>query len=359
MSNIKHVLFVDGFGDFLGLSAERLILKRKEDELEFPLDELEAVVITRAKGGLSTELMMELASRGIGLSVLNKDGRSASMLSPRPTHHVQLSAKQHRWREDGQGRDIAHRCIVDKISFQKQITELMSLRRRFKGLTQINQRTIQRSLRSITRCMTELRHGTLPERGYEDRLFQLEARAAKAYWSAVSAWLPPDYGFDQRRNRGENPEAFNAALNYGYAILSTRLTHQLAGYGFDPHLGCLHANRGDRPSLTFDLMERYRQRFVDLPLMRHALSRTSWELDENGWLDRSARAEISQVILKALDPRSTLGISLIQSDIGQLRHSLLNQSAWHPTRHLRRGLSPLPQSAGMGVGEYQDDEVSR
>lgn len=52
-------------------------------------------------------------------------------------------------------------------------------------------------------------------------------------------------------------------LNYGYAILSSQITIKLLESGLNPDIGLLHADLNHRHSLTYDLIEEFRQQIVD------------------------------------------------------------------------------------------------
>ena len=52
-------------------------------------------------------------------------------------------------------------------------------------------------------------------------------------------------------------------LNYGYAILESEVTKNILLSGLDPYCGFLHFDMPNRTSLTYDLMEEFRQQLVD------------------------------------------------------------------------------------------------
>ena len=52
-------------------------------------------------------------------------------------------------------------------------------------------------------------------------------------------------------------------LNYGYAILASEITKSILINGLDPYCGFLHFDMDQRTSLTYDLIEDFRQQIVD------------------------------------------------------------------------------------------------
>lgn len=89
------------------------------------------------------------------------------------------------------------------------------------------------------------------------QLRNLEARAGKRYWKAVSRSLPDPYRFDKRSRRPAE-DMFNALMNYSYGMLYGIVEGALIQAGIDPYLGIFHRDEHNRPSLAFDFIERYR-----------------------------------------------------------------------------------------------------
>ncbi|MBN1919483.1 MAG: type II CRISPR-associated endonuclease Cas1 [Verrucomicrobia bacterium] len=78
----------------------------------------------------------------------------------------------------------------------------------------------------------------------------VEAQAARLYWRR---WLPTE-GF----RRGEQSEAPNNFLNYGYAVLRAAVARAISGAGLHPSVGIHHHNRYDAFCLADDLVEPLR-----------------------------------------------------------------------------------------------------
>lgn len=85
----------------------------------------------------------------------------------------------------------------------------------------------------------------------------LEGKAGRLYYKALSQSLAPAYRFEGRSYQPAR-DAFNAFLNYGYAILYRRCTRALWFSGVNPYIGFMHYDGYQRHSLTFDFVEPYR-----------------------------------------------------------------------------------------------------
>lgn len=95
-----------------------------------------------------------------------------------------------------------------------------------------------------------------------DELMGVEGAAARAYFEALRALLPPEAGFVER-NRQPPLDVVNAALSYGYAVLQGECVSALVAAGLDPAIGVLHTDSRNQPGLALDLMEEFRPTIVD------------------------------------------------------------------------------------------------
>jgi CRISPR-associated endonuclease Cas1 len=126
----------------------------------------------------------------------------------------------------------------------------------------------------------------LPHADTVPRLLELEAAAASTYFSAWSGKVAvrfanrvrakvPDHWhtFDVRKSileSGHSPrrasDPINALLNYAYGLAEVECRLALAAVGLDPGLGVLHADKKNRDSLAFDLLEPVRPYIDELVL---------------------------------------------------------------------------------------------
>lgn len=110
---------------------------------------------------------------------------------------------------------------------------------------------------------------TLARRVRSGDLDNIEAQAARKYWSAA-------FGPAFRRDR-DAPGA-NALLNYGYMALRAVVARAVVAAGLHPAIGVQHKNRYNAFSLVDDLMEPYRP-LVDARVLLHLEAQPAPELD--------------------------------------------------------------------------------
>jgi CRISPR-associated protein Cas1 len=66
-----------------------------------------------------------------------------------------------------------------------------------------------------------------------------------------------------KREKHPPRDPVNSLLSYGYTVLKSRVEYCLMRAGLNPYEGILHAAYRNRPALSFDLMEVFRQPIVD------------------------------------------------------------------------------------------------
>ena len=93
------------------------------------------------------------------------------------------------------------------------------------------------------------------------KIMGLEGKASNEYWNAVKYFIPQEIGFEKRTK--QPTDLLNSMLNYGYAILASQITKSILVNALDPYCGFLHFDMDRRTSLTFDLIEPFRQQIVD------------------------------------------------------------------------------------------------
>lgn len=99
-----------------------------------------------------------------------------------------------------------------------------------------------------------------------------EGHVARQYWQIVSEAMPEPWKFDSR-NRRPALDPFNAMVNYLYGMLYNLVEQAVFAAGLDPHLGILHADEYDSPTLAFDLIEPFRP-WADRLILEHCIRHT-------------------------------------------------------------------------------------
>lgn len=83
------------------------------------------------------------------------------------------------------------------------------------------------------------------------------------YWGYIRELLSDDdVGFIKRERKGAT-DLVNCMLNYGYAILYTRIWQALLGAKLNPFDSIIHVRQAGKPTFVYDVVEMFRSQVVD------------------------------------------------------------------------------------------------
>jgi len=261
------VALVDEYGGFLRIKDGRFQLKVK-DKVKWDIApvELDTIVFVTRGSSISTAAIELAAKFGIDIVVVLKNKPVARLIPATYGSTVNTWEKQI---EKAGNIDFAakiSRLIVEaKLHNQRMVLKEFSKRLRASGKPSYYR--IEREAREIENYIFKLGKSRSPEEAME-----IEAHAAKHYWSAISELIPKEIGFKGRLRKGDvvsedKIDVFNMALNIGYGVLKSLIWKSVFLAGLNPYIGFLHKFRSGRMSLVFDLMEPFRPVSVDRPLI--------------------------------------------------------------------------------------------
>ena len=132
-----------------------------------------------------------------------------------------------------------------------------------------------------------------------NELMGYEGTAAQIYWSALGKIVDDKIDFRGRVTYGAK-DVVNAALNYGYAFLYSRVQYHLIRAGLSLHISFLHALDDNKPTLVYDLIEEFRAFVVDRVIFTMINQREPLNIDKNGLLDQPSRQKIAKKVLEKI-----------------------------------------------------------
>lgn len=274
--------------------------KRAWHEEEIPLFRVGEVVVPERGVTLSTDLVDELARRGIPLTFVTRGGRPFAMLtSPMLTATIATRRAQLRAMDGELGAQLAQAFVAGKLRNQASLltyfakAERADLARRDAVLAAAAEVREARKA-ALARDVEGVRPDVVRE-----ALMGAEGLGAKSYWQGVKALLAEHASFEGRRKR-DAVDPTNALFNYGYGILSSRVWAALLHAGLDPFAGMLHADRSGKPSLVLDLMEEFRAPAVDRAVLAHLRLGKPTRFDGK-LLDEPTRRAIADAVRERLE----------------------------------------------------------
>jgi CRISPR-associated protein Cas1 len=245
----------------LSLDSERLVvssLRGDSSPQKYPLLFLRSLHIPDRSVSLSSDLLAKLSSLGVSLTIHD--------FSHAPLAHFDFFL-QGSWRSiqaQAAASQDPHRCsqlaaaiLLAKLHTQRRLLRYLNPSARDPDLHQLAIQDISSSITSIHSLLSQ--HKPTPEHDLRPSLLGHEGFAARSYWRALSHSLPLDPSSPPftRQTRGAT-DPINASLNYGYAILTSRITAMTHRAGLHPAGGLLHQPHGAKPALVLDLLEPYR-----------------------------------------------------------------------------------------------------
>ena len=243
-------------GTYVGKNGETVkISVPGEKDVLIPMKDI-AHVCCWGNAQVSTQTVLGLAERGVGITWLSGGGRLRAITAAPLEKDVQLRRAQYHACDDTEtSLRLARWVVMAKLENQRVL-----IRRNKK------EKPLESALRTLRAC----RERASKADGLET-LRGIEGYAARTYWDAFQSLLLEKEGerlVMAGRNRRPPKDPANALLSFGYAMLLRDFMTALHGTGMDPMYGFYHALVPGRPALALDLMESFRPLVVDSAVIR-------------------------------------------------------------------------------------------
>ena len=291
-------LLINTFGTFVGLSGKGITVKQNGKIIaQKTIGSLSHITIAGKGITLSSNLIDHCLANKITIDFFNSAGKhSGSILSTKYMEST-LWNKQAMCGEE-QRLQLATTIIRAKLKNQYHLVKYFhkyhkhtddELTNKYNELTEFHKKL-------------KTQHKT-PTQTTEELITQLvadESQGAIKYWAYIQELLKDDeVGFYRRERKGAT-DLVNSMLNYGYAILYTRVWQALLNAKLNPFDSIIHVRQSGKPTFVYDVVEMFRSQVVDRVVI--SLVQRGKELKiENGLLDKATRQELSRSILERLN----------------------------------------------------------
>lgn len=250
---LLNTLYVTTPESYLHLENDTVRIEvEHETRLRVPLHHVGSLVCF-GNVKLSTPLMHRLADDGIGLVLLDANGRFKARLEGPVSGNVLLRQAQHACSaKPAFALGIARSCVAGKIKNARQVLQ--------RGAREAKDPTEAAKLARVADDLAaSLR--ALPTATDLDTLRGVEGEAARQYFSGLNLIIRPEareaFQMDGRSRRPPR-DRVNALLSFLYSMLMNDCRSAAEAAGLDPQVGFLHALRPGRAALALDLMEEFR-----------------------------------------------------------------------------------------------------
>lgn len=212
-----------------------------------PLKMLDRIVV-RADTEFSTSLLSNLASQGIGLTIISgrKGEKVAQLMGSAHSDATRRLAQYRAHLDPARRMALAREIVAGKLKNQARMARRL-----------LHQRPDERAALTRAERIIAQTAEKLATVDSLDALRGLEGAAASASFDALKAVLPPRLEF-AGRNRRPPRDPVNAALSLAYTLAHSDAVQALYSAGLDPAIGMLHDPAWGRPSAAADLIEPLR-----------------------------------------------------------------------------------------------------
>ena len=284
-------LVIEGYNKSIHKKDNQIVIYEK-DEI---LDSIKASTINDitiiGKGHITFDALTLIAENNIKLISINPKGQLTYTLESPDWANVELKKQQYKLSENKKGLKISVELIKSKIKNQKGVLKTLNKKKQLKRVFITREK--------MNEYITQLENLDLNDNNIKMQIMGIEGKASNDYWNAVKQFIPKEIGFESRTKKPT--DLLNSMLNYGYAILASEITKSILTNGLDPYCGFLHYDMLNRTSLTFDLIEPFRQQIVDKTVIG-LINRKQIKIDDIDKRNNLIKLEARKIIIsKILD----------------------------------------------------------
>jgi len=284
----SSVLYVSEVGTFLGIAKNTIVLKEKgKVVLRMPKGQCERIIIASRSVALSGGVVKVCADMGIGIDFIDPFSKMPpyASLYGHKNAYAKMTLKQLNILNTPKQIILAKAFIKGKV--KNQINYL-------KYLDKYHDRFDAPILAMERKLREMILHANNP-----NALMGYEGQCALNYWHALSKLLENKVHFSHRITQGAT-DVVNASLNYGYAILYSRIQYHAVKAGLSINISFLHALDDSKPTLVYDMIEEFRAFVVDRVIFTMFNQSESIKLDSEGRLTVKSRQRITQLVLEKI-----------------------------------------------------------
>ncbi len=280
----RSTIVVDTPGTFLGRRGRKLYVRTKKGRLRIPFVHIHRIIVSRFTGvSMSASLLHALTGENIPLTMLDFYGNPVVYVTSPAKGQRSLFVLQLEAQTDERGFEIARSVVLAKIVNQEHLCRYWSKNKPEKTKAEFRQRAD--AIKEIARQVKQMEITN----DFRQDLMGMEAQSSALYWRAFDMALRDD-NFPRRVKKGAE-DRINSVLNYGYGFLRNEVNNALSIEGLDVTISFLHAAQPNKPTLVYDIMEQFRQPFIDREVVSMFNKGRTIEV-ENGLLTDESRLYI-------------------------------------------------------------------
>lgn len=291
-------LLINTYGCFIGLSGRGITVKQQGKIISRkPIGALSHITISSKGVTLSSNLIDYCLANKISIDFFNSSGvHTGSILSNK---YIESTL----WNKQAQ-------CGMEKrLSLAASIIEA-KLRNQFNLVKYFHKYhkhcydTLSNKYEELSLFYAQFKSFLQDKRVRDEKfltfLVGYESQGAVKYWAYIRELLSDDeVGFVKRERKGAT-DLVNCMLNYGYAILYTRVWQALLGAKLNPFDSIIHVRQPGKPTFVYDVIEMFRAQVVDRVVVTLIQKGKPLKV-EKGLLDDNTRKLLAKSVLERLN----------------------------------------------------------
>ena len=229
---------------YLKYKQGALKVEQPDGEVSIPLEDISVLLLDNPQITLTTQLLSACAAEQIAVITVGSDPHPHGLLLPHPPHSRALQViRSQIGMSLPQKKRLGQHVVQQKIINQSDV------------LQHYGEERLASRLKMLA---SEVNSGDTGN---------CEGQASQLYFPTLFG-----SGFGRKQTR-----FYNAALNYGYAVIRAALARNLVAYGFITALGLHHHNEQNQFNLADDLIEPFRP-LLDAYVLRQSPTEDQQEL---------------------------------------------------------------------------------
>ncbi|QQS31219.1 MAG: CRISPR-associated endonuclease Cas1 [Sphingobacteriales bacterium] len=257
-------LFIDSYGSYLGVKDGMFLVRTKNSEapVQFAVRSIRAIYLTKGVVVSTGALWLALKCQ-IPVLLLNSIGQAEGQVwSGQFGSIATIRKNQALFCTHPDALIWLQHLMMQKIKHQLELLykfeKSEDCPREFKDQFTLSQKI----LINMENRFKQWKYFSFPEENNWEKTLATfrgwEGNASKYYFKSLATLLPAEFAYT---NRSRNPaiDPFNSLLNYLYGMTYSMVYLALIQAGIDPYCGILHADEYNKPTMTYDFVEIYRQ----------------------------------------------------------------------------------------------------
>ncbi|MEN4045382.1 CRISPR-associated endonuclease Cas1 [Sulfurimonas sp. NWX367] len=279
----EATLHISTPGLMLGISKNKFVVKEYGRVKErYPLNRVQRIILEGKGFTISSDVFKKCAQNNIGIDFIDTKAFPYATFTSYNAASTQIYTKQSLLLQTKTHILLAQAFIKGKAKNQLNYLKYMN---KYHKILDKEINTMQKNFLKIKTAESI------------ESLMGIEGAISASYWNGVRLLL--EVPFEKRITQGAR-DIVNSSLNYAYAILYGEVQRALLTAGLSLNISFLHTLDGNKPTLTFDMIEEFRTFIVDRVLISMLNKDEPLKLGTDGLLTKTSRQLLSRNIKEKL-----------------------------------------------------------